>query len=585
MKTVMALQSAHGRRFHLVAFLTLICCLASPLAAQQKAASSWDAFAGLATDFWAWRAHYQPFSGDDIPRIERPGGTRDWSAASIAKQRADLDRFEKQWKAIDPTGWSVSQQVDYRLIGSAIARVHWELDITRRWERDPTFYVEQTVTPLLEALTPPPPLGPSRSAELLARMQNIPSILAQGETNLRPLGPFARLAISGLEPIRAELEEVQREVGPMLQGENGGAGTRAQEFQKATEAAISALEDYRDWLRQRLASMPEQTAIGRANYQFFLTHVALLPFTPEQLLAISRQEWDRAVAFEQYEKQRDQSLPELKPAANLDEQLQNTTRDELAIRRFLEEKAILTVPPELQHYTVRALPGYLKVLSDFGELDYLTGPSRLNEDGVRWTAPPSPQLGYFALSATLDPRPLIVHEGVPGHYFQLCESWRHEDRIRRHFYDSSANEGIGFYAEEMMMQAGLFDDSPRTREIIYSFMRLRALRVEVDVKLALGLFTMEQAAEYLQQHVPMDKGTAGQEAAFFATGPGQAISYQIGKYQIMRFLADAKLEQGDKFSLRDFHDFVWKNGNVPIALQRWEYLGKDDDIRVLDQQR
>jgi len=166
-----------------------------------------------------------------------------------------------------------------------------------------------------------------------------------------------------------------------------------------------------------------------------------------------------------------------------------------------------------------------------------------------------------------------VHEGIPGHYFQLCLSWKHEDPIRRHYYDSGANEGIGFYAEEMMLQAGLFDDSPRTREIIYNFMRLRALRVEVDVKLALGEFTLEQAAKYLQEKIPMDSATAQQEAIVFATGPGQAITYQIGKLQIIKFLAEARMQQGEKFNLRAFHDFVWKNGNVPIALQRWEYLG------------
>jgi len=104
-------------------------------------------------------------------------------------------------------------------------------------------------------------------------------------------------------------------------------------------------------------------------------------------------------------------------------------------------------------------------------------------------------------------------------------------------------------------------------------MRLRALRVEVDVKLALGEFTLEQAAKYLQEKVPMDADTARQEAIAFSTGPGQAITYQIGKLQIMKFLADARMQQGEKFSLRPFHDFVWKNGNVPIALQRWEYLG------------
>ncbi len=129
-----------------------------------------------------------------------------------------------------------------------------------------------------------------------------------------------------------------------------------------------------------------------------------------------------------------------------------------------------------------------------------------------------------------------------------------------------------------MLQAGLFDDSSRTRAIIYSFMRLRALRVEVDVKLALGLFTIDEAAEYLRTRTPMDDETARYEAVFFASIPGQAITYQIGKLQIIKFLADARRLLGNGFNLRAFHDFVWKNGNVPIALQRMEYLGLRDEV-------
>jgi len=104
-------------------------------------------------------------------------------------------------------------------------------------------------------------------------------------------------------------------------------------------------------------------------------------------------------------------------------------------------------------------------------------------------------------------------------------------------------------------------------------MRLRALRVEVDVKLAVGFFTIYQAAYDLAQLVPVDRGTAQQEAVFFASSPGQAITYQIGKLQIIKFLADARLQLRDQFELRAFHDYLWKNGNVPIALLRWEYLG------------
>src|SRR6185436_6269104 len=173
---------------------------------------------------------------------------------------------------------------------------------------------------------------------------------------------------------------------------------------------------------------------------------------------------------------------------------------------------------------------------------------------------PGADLPYFYLSTARDPRPIVVHEGVPGHYMQLSLAWAHENPIRRQYYDSGAGEGIGFYAEEMMLQAGLWADSPRSREIIYNFARLRALRVEVDVRLATGEFSIAQAADYLARTVPMDQATALEEAAWFAAGPGQAITYQIGTLQILRLLADARRLRGDAFDLRAFHDFVWTNG-------------------------
>src|SRR5699024_10712360 len=120
-------------------------------------------------------------------------------------------------------------------------------------------------------------------------------------------------------------------------------------------------------------------------------------------------------------------------------------------------------------------------------------------------------------------------------------------------------------AEEMMLQAGLFEDAPKTREIIYNFSRLRALRVDVDVKLALGIYSLEEAAEVLETKVPMDGPTALHEAVFFSATPGQALSYQIGKLQMIEFMSEARMREGDDFSIQAFHDFVWRNGNVPIA--------------------
>ncbi len=539
-----------------------------------NASAATDSLDELANDFWVWRAKYAPFTGDDVNRIERPGGTRDWSHASIDKQRKDLAAFEVRWKKLDSTTWPIALQVDYRLIGSALARVRWELDINPRWKRDPTFYIAQTLTALAEALTVPGPYDEARSREILTRIENIPSILQQGTENLdNPPASFAIVAIHGLEGIR---ERLRKMASSLL----NSTTLSPDKLNAACERASDALEKYQQQLKHKLQTLPQQSALGRDAYIWFLRNVALMPFTPEELLAMGRQEWNRAVAFETFEKNRNKDVPPLKIADNIEDWIRNAAEKETSIRKFLVERNILSVPDWVQHYTLRPTPEYLRVLG-FTEADDFSGPSRLKENCIRYVTEPSGNLGYFWRATAEDPRPITVHEGIPGHYLQLCLSWKHEDPIRRHYYDSGANEGIGFYAEEMMLQAGLFDDSPHTREIIYNFMRLRALRVEVDVRLAIGEFTLDQAAKYLQEKVPMDEQTARQEAIAFSTGPGQAIGYQIGKLQIIKFLSEARMQQGDKFNLRAFHDFVWKNGNVPIALQQWEYLrGSTDSAAV-----
>ena len=548
--------------------------LASLLAAAPAAA---DPFDDLARDVWAWRAATQPSSGDDIPRIDRPDGwLPDWSAAAVTARRATLAQLTTRYAAIDPAAWPVPRQVDFRLIGSVLARVRWELDGAPAWRRDPAFYIQQALGPVFDVLLPVPPVSAARADLVIARLGHVTRIVAQAKANLDDArAPFARLAIDTLADIDARLTTLAREL-------DAAVPSHAGRFAAPATSAATALVDLRRWLEGRVATMTADTTVGRDAYVRFLREVALVPYTPDEIVAMGRHEWERAVAFEALEQGRNRALPQLPIFPNASTQVTTAAVQEQAIRQFLEREGLLTVPAGVRHYRNHLLPPYLAPLAFLGVTDDLTGPTRLTDDGVSYIREPRADLPYFYLSTARDPRPIIVHEGVPGHYLQLVLSWTHENPIRRHYYDSGANEGIGFYAEEMMLQAGLWHESPRSREIIYNFARLRALRVEVDVKLATGVFTIPQAAEYLEKTVPMDRATALEEAASFAAGPGQGITYQIGKLQITSLLADARRAQGERFSLRAFHDFVWKNGNVPLALLRWELLG---DRRDLDRLR
>lgn len=522
----------------------------------------------LGADFWAWRATTQPATSDDIPRIVRPQGwTPDWSPKAVAEQRKTLAQFEAQWKALAAKPGTVSEKVDYRLVGSALARVHWELDHVAAWRRQPHFYVAQALNPVFETLLPPPPVEAARVDQVIRLLDNAPAVLAAGQANLDDMrGPFVDAALAQIAIVPDSLRGMARGLAPHA------SGAQRKRLDASVDKAIKAFAAYASYLQGRRATLPDQTAVGAESYRYFLGNVALYPYTPEQLAQMGRQEWTRSVLFEELERNRNAGLPELPIGASIDAVVAKLASDERGIRAFLKDKQLLTVPDWAGHYNALPFPAYLAPIGWLGRTFDLTDRTRVGQNATVYLPDPSPNLGYFNLSIARDPRPIIVHEGVPGHFFQLTLGWKHPNPLRRHYYDSGANEGTGFYAEEMMLQAGLWDNAPKSREIIYNFARLRALRVEVDVKLATGAFTIDQAADYLQAMVPMDRETAHEEAVFFAASPGQAISYQIGKIQTTEFLAEARVREGKAFDLKRFHDFLWLNGNVPIALQKEEYL-------------
>lgn len=528
----------------------------------------------LASQFFKWRKTTQPIGSDDIPRIERGNKwVPDYSPQAIRYSQIKYKHFKSSLQLIPHTTWTRADSVDYLLLRSAIERVNWELNILKLTSSHPEFYLNQTIGCVFDLLVISSPFTKVRAENLILRLNSIPRTLQFAKINLTdPIKPFAQITINQLEGINEKIETMAASLKssfPELWGTDLGV---------SASQASAALEDYSLWLKIQLPAMKENFAVGRSNYNYFLKFIALVPYTLEELLLMGKQEQERAVAFETLEIAANKNIPRSSKFNSIDHEISQAQKDELAIRDFLAEKNILTIPKGTRHYTLKAMPDYIKALSSFGELDDFTSPSRLQENSVRYIPDPSEKLGFFYGTAAHDPRPLIIHEGLPGHYFQLIQAWQNPRLIRRFYIDSNANEGIGFYLEEMMLQLGLFQDKPHTREIIYRFMRLRALRVAVDINLAVGNLTIKDAGIYLAATVPMDPESAAAEAAFFAAAPGQAITYQIGKIQILKLISDGKIKLGQNFNLKDYHDYMMLNGNVPISLQRWEFLGENDEI-------
>jgi uncharacterized protein (DUF885 family) len=563
---------------------TLAACLAtSALAlgftAQLSAQTAEAKVQTLSEKFWDWRATEQPFTNDDIPRLPRPAGyVSHWSAKDVAGYQARIVAFEKEWRALDVSTAPVPVQVDYRLIGSAIARVRFELEVIPDWKRNPFFYVDQGLTATYTLMLEKAPISPARQHEIVLRLESVPRLLDEGRVNLKDMRqPYAFIAMGDLAKIEDRMKRFKDGVHTAagLTPENLAA------FDKAEEAAATSLVAYREWLKPQVDGLKKETAVGREGYLYFLRNVALMSYTPEQILADGEIEFQRAVGFEALQQAANKGVPDLPVYPSLDAQIADEKKQELSMRKFLTDRGVLNGDPEgVKHYYYVPTPPYIGALSFLGVADDLTSPTRLDEDGSSYKG--TPRLGGFWANITSrDVRPLTNHEGMPGHYFQMAWSMHHPDPIRRHYYDSESQEGIGFYAEEMMMIAGLYDNTPKMKEAIYALNRLRTLRVAVDVKLALGQFTQPEAQAYMTKTVPMDEGTARSESFMFACTPGQAITYQIGKMDILKGLTMAKLQQGDKFNLQAYQDFVWLNGSVPFSLQRWELLGDKTDVPAI----
>ena len=531
----------------------------------------------LANDFFAFRTVEQPITSDDIPRVERPDGwVPDFSPKALTEYNAKYKAFNQMLKELDKSNFTRHDSVDFLLLHSAIERVNWELNILKLPEKDPDFYVQQTLGAVFDLLVISSPMNEARAKNIIIRLNSIPETVVYAKENLtEPVAAFADIALDELASVSKNLDETKIALEKIF------PASLQTPLDKAVKKATSALTDYESWIKKNKPGMSDKYNVGRNGYLYFLKNVALIPYTPEEMLSMGHLEFNRAVSFDIDETIKNAGNPKPKIFSNVEEQINAEKNDEEAIRKFLAEKNIMSVPQWIKHYLNKKMPDYVAPLSDVGETDDFTSPTRLNENGVRYIPDPSSKLPFFSLASAEDPRPIIVHEGVPGHYFQLVRSWANSDQIRRHYFDSGANEGIAFYLEELMQQFGLFDNQPYTREIIYRFMRLRALRVDVDINLALGNYTIKDAGKYLAATVPMDLQSAIHEAGFFALTPGQGISYQIGKLQILKLVSDAKILLGDKFNLKNYHNYMLDNGNLPIALQRWEYLGLNDEIKKL----
>ena len=527
----------------------------------------------LARIFAAAQALRQPAIVDGIP---------DFSSAAVNRQKTALAELRTRFESLDPSGWPISDKVDYLLVRSELDMLEYGLHVYRATSRNPAFYLSSissfgmlsgaVLSGLGRLVQQPPPFSQDRAAGILAHMGSIPAILEQAQRNLtEPTREMARWALRDLADAGKSSRAFAQGLRPHF------PAALAEALDAAATDMGAALESYRLWIQERLPDMAGARPIGREMYDWILRRVWLLPFDADDILRLGEQEFARYLAFTSFEESRNRGLPPLPGAATTAEYAQRTEAEARSIRTFLEDRGALDIPDYVGPYRRTQMPSYIQAFSLWAALSGYRTPGN---GVVKYSVPEDhPYTAtYWESIMRVDPSTNIFHDGIPGHHLQGIVSGRHPSPIRAGRRDRFKSEGWSTYWEETAVQLGYYDGRPRSRELIYNFLRLRAMRVIVDAKMALGEMSVDNAVAALMS-IPLDKRIASEEALDFLAAPTGGIVYLIGKLQIERLLADRRGRLGAAFDLGTFHDDLVAAAWVPIELTRWEMTGDGESAQ------
>jgi len=536
--------------------LTLLLTLAAP--APADAAPRLATHGDLVAFFQAWRAFQKPRLVEGVP---------DYSVAAMAAQQRGLAGFQARLKELDPSTWSIPQQVDYQVVRAELAGLDFDLRVLRPWANDPAFYAtvsgDRSDQPAregpqadgaVELWSYHLPLSPAEAAELEAGLKRIPGLLTRARANL--VGNGRDLWIHGVRALRAQAAELATLVtrltpsAPASPGPgDAGPAPAPASLLDAARKAQAASEALVSWVEGRLPSKTGPSAIGVASYEWYLKHVQLVPSTWREEVALMERELARAGTLLAMEEQRNRQLPALIPIATAEE---HDLKFPAAVTRylaFLKDHDLLSLPPYLE--------------------------PALREQLGRFSAQPRE---FFAEVDDRDPEVLRTHG---YHWFDLARMAHqpHPDPIRRGplLYNifNTRTEGHATAWEELMLQAGMFDDRPRSRELVAILLAERAARALGALKVISGEYTLEEAAAFASAHTPRGwlslKGTlVREEQLLYLRQPGYGTCYLSGKIQLEKLLATRREQLGEAFNFRKYMDALDAAGLIPASLLRWE---------------
>ena len=543
----------------LVVFLALtLCCFqgANGQPEQTPERSHQD----LVSFFKAWRVFEKPHLREGAP---------DYTKETFKNRQPKFEALQARFKTIDTSGWSINNKVDWYIVKAEMNGYDFNNRILKPWERDPAFYTSlwmarsdvpahegPTHHMTTELWTFAFPLSKEKRTELLEDLAVIPALNAQAKLNLT--GNAKELWIAGIRTIRNQSEELKTIL-------NLAGVPKDKKLVKAVEAAIASTDDLVVWLEAKAKTKTGSSGIGKENYTWYLQNVHLVPLTWEDEVMILKRELARAWASLKLEEHRNRNLPELSAATSPEDYLLRADKATRSLMDFLRDQEIVTVKDYFE-------PAIREHLGAFV---------------------PEDKRNFFWITAHFDQRPLYSHF---YHWFELArmdlEPNKSEIRKGPLLYNifDSRNEGTATAVEEMFMQAGLYDDNPRVKEIVYIMIAQRAARGLGSLYAHANEMTMEEAGGIHSEYTPRgwmktEKELLLFEQHLYMRQPGYGSSYITGKYLLESAMMDfAKMKEmkNEAFKVIDFFDQLNAAGNIPISLGHWQMTGKNEHLRTME---
>ncbi len=564
----------------LMAILLAACAAVIASVNITNAQTSPPALRRLAVEYYNWRNQNYPVASSDAGLHTWDNKLTDYSPVAIAARRQHVRSLLAQVNAMPTANRNKDDRIDWLLFRSQVEGVAFFDRVMDFEHSDPQTYVNECSNAIFSLLKKEYDTPRNRALSATARLKAMPAMIEQGKRNLtKPVKLYAQLAIDSARSIDSLFKDsmmtaLAKDLPP----------AERNDLVAASDAAIKSIHAYADWLEKRSGTMPAFAPMGETNYNYLLKHVYLLPLDAKQIEMLGQAELARYRGLESMLPDPSLANPDPSRAKTIpkdqDDFLKAYESREAEMIGFLKENHLVTLPAYLGRFEIRQLPEAFKPTSPGG---FMNAPGVYDRDdsGFYFIPTYNPKSSNFYIRAAIeDPRPILGHEGIPGHFLQLSIANHLPVEIRRQHGDGIFVEGWALYTEEMLMRTGLYPVNSASQGQVLRLSRYRAARIGVDVNLHTGRWTFEQAVKYFMEAGGLDREAAEGEAAGAAASPTQKIYYMTGKWQIMRLLGKYRDQKGKDFRLGQFHDDLIKNGSLPLSIVEWILL---DDRSAIDQ--